>query len=168
VTRKKRSAIIVLVCLGLIAIPLAWCVGGWLSWGSPVEWGPMSVGQARAKLAASLPEFPALPDEARNVRYAGWGAGVGYEDCLRFEAPPEVCKAYAERFTRDWVDEDEWPCTLKELRDRPQPVRLSELRIGWFDIHQITRGFATVDSYPMRREVWVDMDRGVFYWKDSD
>jgi hypothetical protein len=164
-TRKKTAIIIVLGCLGVMAIPLAWCVGVWVLWDPRVEHGPMSVGEARTKLPGCL--LP-LPDEARNVRYAGWGAGVGYEDCVRFEAPPSVCQAYAEQVTRDWVDWQKRPRVLKELPGRPEPVRLSELRIGWFDIHEIARGFTTVDQVPATAEVWVDMDRGVFYRMERD
>lgn len=166
-TRKKKTIIIVLVCVAVPAIPLCWCQISWMLWDTRVEYGPMSIGEARAKLSGySLP----LPDEARSIRYASWGMGVGYEDCLRFEAPPEVCKAYAEQTLRDptWGQWKDKPCTLREIRQPPDPVRLSELKITWFDIHHINRGLTTVGERPYMAEVWVDLDRGVFYLLRQD
>ena len=41
-------------------------------------------------------------------------------------------------------------------------------RASWFDPDKITRGIYAGDSSSHKPEIWIDLDRGIFYFREND
>lgn len=121
-----------------------------------------------------------LPAEATNIRFAERSEWVAYIKFASFEAPPETCRAYATRVLDAYnrqrsgatVPSELWPvgkppADAAPRLDFPAPREMGSsegLPVEWFTPENITSGFEGGD----RPRVWVDMERGVFYYFTAD
>lgn len=116
-----------------------------------------------------------LPANAKNISYGHWSCGIGFEDYLRFEAPPETCLAHIAVVLEACSPKEHiasQPSLPKpnKIASPPQPVRSSsrEFDVGWFDIQNIRNGVTAGRGFSSDPQVWVDTNRGVFYYRITD
>jgi hypothetical protein len=113
---------------------------------------PTNVQQAR-KFGCPIP----LPDSAKNIQFGTAGAFKSYEYLVRFEASPEECRAFIkEQAVYLNANGDMTP-----IREAPQPEEAMFGKTPWFDIQNIKRG----EMMTKGNEIWIDDDRGVFYYR---
>ena len=125
-----------------------------------------------------------LPAEAANIQFASYSEWVAYLHVVRFEAPAETCRAYAqavlEAHNRDHPERKVraalWPAGTPEPGEAGEspdaasvPLTRSDWCVGvpvsapWFRPQDVTRGLEG-GSNP---KVWVDLDHGFFYLWES-
>jgi hypothetical protein len=116
----------------------------------------LSVEEAR-QLKCPIP----LPDNAKNVRFGIAGAFGSYEYLVKFEAPVDVCRAHV--LTVFSATSGPKP-TLTALTEHPMPLSAPRTMFGkapWFDIENISHG----ESAYWGDSIWIDDDRGIFYYQ---
>lgn len=100
----------------------------------------------------------APPPEASNIRTAGHSKGMIWSHYVRFEAPVPVCLAYAQKV----VHGNPLTTNFTQLTDGViQNDRRLLLNMNWFDLPNATN---LVGADSEGSTVWVDQDRGVFYF----
>jgi hypothetical protein len=122
-----------------------------------------------------------LPKEARNIQfvdfYAGWG---GFSQHVRFEAPMEVCREQARAILNDFNSRQtqdsqrvevtakplDWDHASSVARDANSWEVVS--RAPWFDSDSIQKGEMWGAGRSHQPEVFIDLERGVFYYRRSD
>jgi len=116
----------------------------------------LTASEARKHIAVSL------PDEATNIRFAGYREWIAADDYLRFEAPVDVCLKHAA------VMMPKSP--LQQHQDRsssagthPSSLHLKDL--SWFDLKRATNVVSARDGM---KALFIDQDRGVFYYRFTD
>jgi hypothetical protein len=121
--------------------------------------GPVSAAEA-----ASFASIP-IPPEATNIRIAGYSQWIQYEQYVRFEAPVAVCLRHAAAVV---PGEPLTPVGQDELKSSRLPVRQDVfLDFSWFDLRNAS-SVAGAGGGPSQPRVWVDQDRGVFYYRKTD
>lgn len=102
-----------------------------------------------------------LPVSAHDVQYANAGCIVSpaFETFLRFEAPVEDCLAHAKASYSD--------IPLEPISSVFKPEATMGVHAGWFDTDRIRHGFYG-RSGKFNASIWIDTDRGVFYFFDTD
>lgn len=127
---------------------------------------PVSLEDARQQL--SIP----LPDGAANILYGQYAELSAHEFVLRFEAPVEVCKSHAEVLINRHNRDNPGSRVSGELREitEPPPTILAQppLNITWFDIDNIRNGVVTGEVGSHQPRIWIDTERGVFYYIVTD
>jgi len=120
---------------------------------------PLTVERAR-QIGCPIP----LPEDATRVRFAvyhHWGKSETY---LRFNADTAICK--------------EWVATILDAnKGSPEQVRLQNITtppvikswgelgpLTWFNISRIMVGSFSTGG-PRGPEIWIDNDRGIFYYR---
>ena len=114
-------------------------------------------------------DFP-LPPSSRNIyhgMYADWQA---YTRLVRIEAPQEDCLKHIDAVIA-WNDKKH-----QRTSSYPRiqvayvaPVGAGRLeRASWFDPEKITRGIYTGDGSSHKPQIWIDLDRGIFYFQEMD
>jgi hypothetical protein len=158
----QKQLLIVFGCLALagVAAISGLMILSWLShpFGSAtVIQSQRPLGLAEARRLTGLD----FPDSAKAIRFAHFSEMTARETFLRFEANPADCVAYAERMIHRKLSRSNGPVT------RPF-ASSSILETDWFDPLVIRNGMG--GSLDPRRGpmVWVDMDRGVFYFMQTD
>ncbi len=161
-SRRKRRWVVPLV----VAVTFA------LLWQTPLipryssSGGPVSVERARRR--CPIP----LPASARNVQYKTFRFWVAYEEYVRFEAPVEDCVAHVPVVIRQWNADS--PSDLRQTSETPQPLEQAPrhpgmlLDVPWFDVENIKKGLSAGAGGPLVPTVWVDSQRGVFYYMVTD
>ncbi|MEO6052890.1 MAG: hypothetical protein ABIP97_02660 [Chthoniobacterales bacterium] len=128
---------------------------------------PMTYEQAKKVVG----DFP-LPDSCRNVTYGIYADWQAYTCLVRFEAPVDVCikqidtvlawdnqvykrdKSYGREEIGKTVQGDTSTGWLKE--------------VPWFKPGTIKRGIYTGENSSHIPQIWVDTEKGVFYYKEED
>ena len=107
-----------------------------------------------------------------NIRVARFSQWTAYEIFVRFEAPKADCVAFAERIiaAHDREHARSAPVAFAEFEG---PVERSvastpHLETEWFDIQAIRHGVVGGSGPSHSPKVWIDTDRGVFYYKQTD
>jgi len=167
--RKKRGLVALCILVDCLLI------GGavYLFWSPPpvtetkVVRLNMTLSQAQAVL--TIP----LPAGATNISYASWSMGAGFEEYLRFEAPPQTCLAHAPvvlaRAPATGTAPASGPApSLAPIATPPSPVHSSNLDVSWFDVQNIREGVTSGGGGSHVPVVWVDANRGVFYYRMTD
>lgn len=130
--------------------------------------GPVSFSQA---IACPIP----LLASAKNIQYHKSRHAVAYKDCVRFEAPVADCLAHA----RTAASFD--PAKLAKF-PAPDPSMSAEQRefqsaqissqgqsfAPWFDLGAIRNGLHGGEAGPGQAQIWIDLDRGIFYYAITD
>lgn len=86
------------------------------------------------------------------------------KEYIRFEAPVDQCVFFAENVLKAQLGNVGADATLRSFdgsdvpRSDPRP-----LDVSWFDVRRVRRGLIGGQQYGPR--VWVDLDRGVFYYQ---
>jgi len=135
---------------------------------------PVSVEEAR-KLGCPI----LLPDSARNVQFAWYDQWVISQTYVRFEADPAVCHAHAKTLVEDNVKRvADIPVSnqtdLTSLTSAPQnsllqPGRLNPLgSLPWFNIQDIKHGSFRHGIVSYDPDIWIDDDKGIFYYRNTD
>jgi hypothetical protein len=130
-----------------------------------------------------------LPPEASNIQYKRWSCWVGLDEYVRFEAPPGICVAHAATVFAAWREGSNpgttthplsptlSPTSAATLSTSTKPGRISSTKRrsgpeptcpSWFDPENISHGLASVNEVSHTPSIWIDLDRGVFYYHLSD
>jgi hypothetical protein len=115
-----------------------------------------------------------LPVTAMNLYYASAHRGHGFVSMYRFDAPAADCIAYG----RQLLEQRGAPkdAGLVALTASPDPLGKLGLdamglsKVDWFDVETIRSGFVghqEPSTQPGMR-LWIDTDRGRFYFYSSD
>jgi len=107
-----------------------------------------------------------LPPAAHDIQYASFCDGwQGAEQYVRFEAPVEECKVFAEQTLAKYVGKrtDSESPQLSPARHPARPPKWSKLHTDWFDVEAIPEGLMSPKS-SRDAQVWVDTKRGIFYF----
>src|SRR5262249_53809873 len=101
-----------------------------------------------------------VPAQAAHIKTAGFSQGMVFSHYVRFEAPVDVCLAYAKQVAHGAELTPESPDVLDSIirKDRPRFRDLS-----WFDL----AGAGDLIGAHPGVFVWVDRARGVFYFFDG-
>ena len=128
--------------------------------------GPVSLDQADG---CPIP----LPQGAKNIRFYKLFQFNSFVEFVKFEAPADVCLEHIKPTLIAWGE------TFDYLRDRVEPVRdlekppyrnifAEEFGVTWFDPHTIRKGVIAGGGGSGIPTIWVDTERGVFYYQVSD
>ena len=113
--------------------------------------------------------FP-FPKSAHHIQYALYGDWQAYDCRVRFEAPVQDCLDHMATVIA-WNDQ---PYHRKSDYPRTEVTRVDPVGAGyleeipWFDVDAIHHGIALGKSASHTPRIWVDTDRGVFYFAESD
>ena len=174
--RKRRfvnSFIIIVIVLVLVLGLMAALTALFLSLFGRVGTSVLKTDRPRTvQEAYKLCPIP-LPDGAFNVQCADWGAWLAVVRIVKFQAPVEVCKVHAirlvEEHNRSNPGRVPLSITLQALRTPRAPVSLPpEMEVDWFDVNNILSGFIAGESGSHTPQVWIDDQRGVFYYLLTD
>ena len=152
--------VITLLCLA------AWLGGCWYvsSKAMPeasIYESPVFATVAEARKHLSIP----LPDEAKNIQFAGYREWIAAEDLMRFMAPVEVCLKHAAVIS---PGKQLTPLSAQELAiSTRQTFGRNFKDSSWFDLSKATN-VVHVGGGSHKAEIWIDQDRGVFYYLYTD
>ncbi len=111
-----------------------------------------------------------LPLGAHNIQYASLAGGL--QDCeqfVHFEAQVSECHSHAESIFAE--------CSKNGLRkpipqfqpvSHPHKVVSSRLRTEWFDNERIAKGVVAGEGTGSEPRIWIDEERGIFYYFVTD
>ncbi len=106
-----------------------------------------------------------LPDEARNIQFAGYREWIAAEDLIRFEAPTDVCLKHAAMISTDM---QLVPIITQDLAlSTTQPFGSNFKDSSWFDLAKATN-VVHGGGGSHKAEIWIDQDRVVFYYHYTD
>jgi len=165
-TQTREAALFGLVCVVLFG--LAWAVFSRLaSNGGPTivqSTGAITVAQANAQFP------PGVPNSAKNIRYAAYNEWMAVLEVVRFEAPADDCIAHAERIIADFnaQNPDRTIPGLRPMNAVPEVDRSTPLSLDWFSPESIKHGLVGGESNSHTPVIWIDTDKGVFYYQYSD
>lgn len=119
-------------------------------------------------------DFP-LPASSRNIYYGMYADWQAYTRLVRFEAPVEDCLKHIDTVIA-WNDKiygrtSSYPRVPVTHVDSVGAAWLDKTE--WFDPEKLKRGIYVGESSghtpeSHTPEIWVDLDRGVFYFKETD
>lgn len=135
---------------------------------------PMTLAEARRH--STLP----FPESATNIRYACYSEFIAYIEVLRFEAPADDCKAFAEKAIAKHNTENPDRRT-QTLRPMPASNRilaadqlaapnktLEPLKAPWFTPYTIRSGMIAGESGSHQPMIWIDLEKGTLYYLLTD
>jgi hypothetical protein len=136
---------------------------------------PLSYAQAMANGHCPI----SLPKEARNIQFVDFYAGYGgLREFVRFEAPVQVCTAHAVTVINQFnswsaslrVNTTAYPIDLLEAKEQTREAREFEptSRAHWFDSDTIKNGRRWGSNSSHLPLIYVDLDRGIFYYTCTD
>lgn len=113
--------------------------------------------------------FP-FPSTAQNIQIAQYSFGFAYELLVRFEAPVSVCEQHIAEVLK-WHDKSmpnqEKPSV--EQVDHVDYVENSMLKpTPWFNPRTLKRGLHVGKSGCSVPEIWIDQEKGIFYFRETD
>ena len=114
-----------------------------------------------------------LPDSARNIQFYTWRQLNLFVEYVRFEAPPQDCLGHVQAVLEDWrnkFDDSTYPnpAPLKDIEETPRETCAKQYDITWFDVRNIRTGKAAGGGGSGIPMIWVDTERGVFYYRLTD
>jgi hypothetical protein len=107
----------------------------------------------------------ALPDEATNIRFSGYRQWIAADDIMRFEAPVEVCLQHATMMLSGRKLEPLDGKDLAEVATRPISSNFQD--VSWFDLAKATN-VVHARGGSHQPAIWIDQDRGTFYYHMTD
>jgi len=128
---------------------------------------PLTLAEARARGEKTFP----FPDSAHDIYFAVYGEWQEYDFLLRFQAPPEDCLAAIPAVIA-WHNHESRqssnykPAPLNGRTTLPRSSSLSPVR--WFDSAVIERGICAGENGGHTPNIWVDTDKGIFYFQVHD
>jgi hypothetical protein len=132
------------------------------------EEAPLTVNQARAK-DCPIP----LPDSAKNVEFAYYSEWINLEILVRFQAPADDCRAYAQQLVNAEAKEQKRPSVKISFDPVTSPPKFDPEvdllgPVPWFDIKQMSQGMTAIVPIGNYAQIWIDDKRGVFYYRQTD
>jgi len=131
---------------------------------------PLAVEQARAKNCPIL-----LPDDAKNVQFASFSEFIAYDIMVRFEAPPNEGRDWAQHLVDLDAKEHKQPSTKIRLDPfNPKAMQVSDPQamdlgpVPWFDTTHITNGVTAIVPIGNYCQIYIDDQRGIFYYLQTD
>ncbi len=127
---------------------------------------PLTYAEAQKKRDIDFP----LPQSSRNIYYGMYADWQAYTLLVRFEAPVEDCLKHI-KTVLDWHNamhkrSSTYPSVEVTSVEDPGTGWLAPA--PWFTPETITRGVYTGESSSHAPQIWVDLDRGIFYFKVTD
>jgi hypothetical protein len=112
-------------------------------------------------------DFP-LPASSHNVRFYYHTEWLEYEFVVRFEAPTEDCIKQIP-IVLAWDDKTYNRTSSYPVINVTNVERQTDINdIKWFDADKITNGVYTGENGSHTPQIWIDRDRGVFYFWETD
>lgn len=162
------------VCVPVLYLGLAWRVRQGMQ-PSLIEFeGPVPLKEARR--LSSLP----LPDSATRIRYARYSEFIAFIEVVRFEAPLDDCRSFAETVIATYNAAHPDRC-LPMIRLLPmgnrmalagQPAAPNELlkplNAPWFVPATIRTCMIAGERGSHQPMIWIDVDRGEVYYLLTD
>jgi hypothetical protein len=159
---ERKTTVRWLVRIVVLAVVV---YGVWQLFGLHVNEPPRPATPAQAQKYTGVP----LPAEAHNIGVAGYRQWIQFEQYVRFEAPVDVCLKYAAKVVPGATLQ---PIDEYEIKRGGGPIREGVFTdFGWFDLAKGKNvvGAAGGPGTPGQMgDVWVDQDRGVFYFRKTD
>jgi hypothetical protein len=118
-----------------------------------------------------------LPNSATNIQYGIWSLWQAHMTFVRFEAPVADCLKHAEKvLNEDAVSYSIKGVSIVESTDFPKPLNpgtpAEKFDVNWFDVEAISNGIQfklkSEQQYCPSIIVYVDQNRGVFYYQNYD
>jgi hypothetical protein len=114
-------------------------------------------------------DFP-LPASSHDIYYGMYADWQAYTLVVRFEAPVDDCIKHMATAVA-WNDK-----VYKRTSSYPRVsvTNVDYVNAGgldpvpWFTPHTITHGLFTGTNSSHTPEIWVDLDKGIFYFKETD
>ena len=132
---------------------------------------PISVQRFKSETGYNL-----LPTSASNIWYARSSVGLGGRAFLyRFDAPVVDCQAYAQLINQSNPDQENTNPILSPLESSPTPIDHDFLHRAyglkakdWFDVENIHAGWEGRGHPAHLASIWIDSERGRFYYYWTD
>ena len=111
-----------------------------------------------------------FPPGAHDVQYATRAGGLqNCESYVRLEAPVEECYALAAAIFADEAKHlPHYTFPTFQPVSHPPREKGGGLPIGWFDNDHIAKGAVAGEGWGWQSQIWIDDERGVFYYKVTD
>ena len=153
------ARIAALLFLALVAMVFFWFLRG----ETRESAGPLTREKALHK--TGLP----LPSSAKNIQYVSYACFQDFESYVRFEAPPADCYTTAQVIFDQHMKANP-KFVVPEFRpvSHPSPMRSARLKTAWFDTENIAKGSAAGERSSWQPQIWIDDERGIFYYKVVD
>lgn len=136
--------------------------GVWQLFGLHVSEPPRPATPSQAQAYTGVP----LPAEAKNIGVASYRQWIEFAQYVRFEAPVDVCLKYAAVVAPGAALQ---PVDDYQLERDARPIREGVLKdFVWFDLAKAKNVVGAGGTPNQMANVWVDQDRGVFYFRKTD
>jgi hypothetical protein len=136
---------------------------------------PLDLQEARKD--AGIKDFP-FPSSAHDIYYAQFACWQDYESLVRFQAPVKDCLASIPAVLK-WARDDgsvQKPASYHPIHLKAAavlPDSDDQHPVPWFEraviTHGVYAGWQSVDTpkewWPV--DIWIDTDKGVFYFKQT-
>jgi len=156
-TRRTRARWIVRIVMLAVVV-----YGVWQLFGLHVNDPPRPATPAQAHAYTRV----ALPPGARNIGVAGYRQWIEFAQYVRFEAPADACLKYAAAVAPGAALQ---PVDEFQLELDARPIREGVLKdFEWFDLAKAKNVVRAGGTPGQMARVWVDQDRGVFYFRKTD
>ncbi|WP_397384056.1 hypothetical protein [Prosthecobacter sp.] len=118
-------------------------------------------------------KFP-TPSTARNIQIARYSYGFAYELLVRFEAPVSVCEQHVAEVLK-W--HDMWRDKAMPKQEEPTAEKVDHVDYTensvlkptpWFDPGALKRGLHVGKPGSSVPEIWIDQEKGIFYFRETD
>ena len=114
-----------------------------------------------------------LPDSARNIQYFTRFHWQAFSDFVKFEAPVKDCLDHVDVVIADWQEDYDGRSLGRPLSPIAEPIQpihfvVDEHGLDWFDPHTIKEGESAGAGGSCRPRIWVDTQRGIFYYMMTD
>jgi hypothetical protein len=106
-----------------------------------------------------------ISTEHHNVRFYYHSEWIEYEFAVRFEAPPEDCIKQIP-IVLAWDDKTYNRTSSYPVINVTNVGRQTD--VTWFDADKITNGIYAGKDGSHTPQIWIDRDRGVFYFWETD
>ncbi|MPN05732.1 hypothetical protein SDC9_152985 [bioreactor metagenome] len=127
---------------------------------------PLTYAQASQEKDIACP----FPPSAHNIYYGIYGGGQAYTMIVRFDAPVEDCIKHIDTVLA-WDDKN-YSRTSSYPRvtvTNVEPVDAGFLTpTAWFTPDEITHGIHVGEDGSHVPQIWVDSDKGTFYFRETD
>jgi hypothetical protein len=109
--------------------------------------------------------FP-IPKSARNICYAVYLDWQAFDERMKFEAPVEDCIKHIDTIISQHGGN---PSYSKVEVTHVDLVGAGFLEsAAWFDPESIKRGLFVGEDRSHKPRIWIDLDRGIFYFAEHD
>ncbi len=115
-----------------------------------------------------------LPPSAQNVQYQVFRQWIVYRELVRFDAPVQDCVNYIDQVykharSRFGAPAFEYSSIPQEMRVPDEYLQFLRKRVPqWFDVWNIRKGLQTTAGGGYCPRVWIDTERGTFFYMLTD